>query len=119
MIPSYVKQMSIMVKGRFEATHCWPECPIDEVSFLKYPHRHVFHVFLEVQTTHSDRDVEFIVLKRHLAMHLREKYNEEYLGRKSCEDIALELYTFFIEDYPILRIEVWEDNENGIKMEFK
>lgn len=117
--PSYVQQMSVIVKGQFEATHNWPECPIEEVHFLKYPHRHVFHVIFEVGTTHADRDVEFILLKRDLAMHLHEEYNEEPLGRKSCEDIAIELRNFFIGDYPtIKKIEVWEDDENGVKLIF-
>jgi len=50
---------NIIINLEFEATHCWPECPIEEVAFLRSPHRHVFHVQMKRDVAHDDRDVEF------------------------------------------------------------
>ena len=38
----------------------------DDVSFLGYPHRHMFHFYVTLGVTHNDRDVEFIQFKREL-----------------------------------------------------
>ena len=32
----------------------------DDVSFLGYPHRHMFHFYVTLGVEHNDRDVEFI-----------------------------------------------------------
>ena len=37
-----------------------------DVSFLGYPHRHIFHFTVAIQVWHNDRDVEFIQFKRWL-----------------------------------------------------
>ena len=34
-----------------------------DVSFLGYPHRHIFHFYVTLGVSHNDRDVEFIILK--------------------------------------------------------
>ena len=34
-----IKQF-IEIKTDFEAIHNWPECPFEDVDFLKHPHRH-------------------------------------------------------------------------------
>ena len=36
----------------------------DDVSFLGYPHRHIFHFKVGITVTHNDRDIEFIQFKR-------------------------------------------------------
>ena len=46
-------------------------------------------------------------------------YDETDLGRKSCEDLALEIRKVFSDTCPILSIEVWEDNENGVRLLFE
>ena len=38
----------------------------DDVSFLGYPHRHMFHFYVTLGVEHNDRDVEFIQFKREL-----------------------------------------------------
>src|SRR5210317_2207472 len=38
----------------------------DDVSFLGYPHRHIFHFKVWLEVFHDDRDVEFIQFKRWL-----------------------------------------------------
>ena len=37
-----------------------------DVSFLGYPHRHMFHFRVEIEVFHDDRDIEFIQFKRWL-----------------------------------------------------
>lgn len=102
---------SIIVKFQFEAIHCWPECPIDDVSFLRSPHRHTFHVTARRPVTHNDRDVEIIMLKREM---LRDPVVLKYdLGRMSCEDLA----EHFINSYKLDACEVLEDGENGAYLE--
>jgi hypothetical protein len=97
-----------------EALHCWPGCPFDEVAYLRDPHRHMFHIKAHKTVTHSDRDVEFIMLKHEIRDYLHEQYRVHTtkvlnFGAKSCEMIAKEL----IERFDLCRCEVSEDGENG------
>jgi len=97
----------ISIKTSFEALHCWPECPIEEVSFLKNPHRHIFHVKV-VMETFEDRQIEFIDQKRKIEDFI-EKYKGKNLGSMSCEKIAEEI----AEKFRAKKVEVEEDGENG------
>ena len=38
----------------------------DDVSFLGYKHRHIFHFKVWIEVFHDDRDIEFIQFKRWL-----------------------------------------------------
>ena len=38
----------------------------DDVSFLGYPHRHIFHFRVQIEVFHDDREIEFIQFKRWL-----------------------------------------------------
>jgi hypothetical protein len=98
-----------------EGTHNWPGCPFDEVAYLRDPHRHVFHIKAYKLVTHSDRDVEFIMLKHQIVQFFEDRYMCSgssklcEFGAKSCEMIAQEL----INQFDLSRCEVSEDNENG------
>lgn len=96
-----------------EGTHNWPNCPFDEVAYLRDTHRHVFHIKAYKLVTHSDRDVEFIMLKHKIQDYLIDTYYTEpnlcVFGAKSCEMIAEEL----INRFDLSRCEVSEDGENG------
>lgn len=94
---------------QFEATHNWTNCNIDEVLYLKYPHRHIFWIKAFKNVDHADRDVEFIVMKRQIQQYLQERYPSHNFGSMSCEMIAQEL----LEHFQLSRCEVSEDNENG------
>ena len=89
-----------------------------DVSFLGYPHRHIFHFKVWIEVFHDDRDIEFIQFKR----WLEELYQESVvqLDFKSCEMIADELYAVINKKYPnrFVRISVAEDNENGCEMDY-
>lgn len=85
----------------------------DDVSFLGYPHRHIFHFKVYLEVFHDDRDVEFIQFKR----WLENLYNQGTLelNHKSCEMIADELHKQIIATYTDRKIwiEISEDGENG------
>ena len=100
----------IIVKLQVEGLHNWEGCNIPDVDFLKYPHRHIFHIEVAKSVMDSDREIEIIMLKRQI---------KEYLGTEpvrfggmSCEMIAEEILIHFDADYVI----VLEDNENGAKI---
>lgn len=93
----------------FEAVHNWPDCPIEEVWFLRYPHRHVFYIKAFKAVKHGDRDIEFIQLKHNIQQYLEKTYPDHNLGSKSCEMLASEL----IREFDLVRCDVSEDNENG------
>ncbi len=102
---------NVIIKTSFSAVHCWPNCPIEAVSFLKHPHRHTFHVVLKCSVTHNNRDIEILQLKSKVNVYLSQ-YEDQNMGRKSCEDLAEELLHRFHAVY----VSVLEDNENGAEI---
>ena len=84
-----------------------------DVSFLGYPHRHIFHFKVAIQVFHNDRDIEFIQFKRWLENSFRDGVMK--LDHKSCEMISDELYLLIANRYPNRDIEITvsEDGENG------
>lgn len=120
------KQSSyIWVTFQKEGIHKYPAAATDpklatgdwlDVSFLGTPHRHIFHFRVEMGVTHSDRDVEFIQLKRELENLYKEGVLQ--LDYKSCEMMANDLADYILTKYPgrPIRIEVSEDGENGCRM---
>ena len=122
-------ERKIWVTFRKEGIHKYPAALTDpllatndeyDVSFLGYPHRHIFHFRVWIDVFHSDRDIEFIQFKR----WLENLYKDSILSLdyKSCEMIADDIYIKIAERYPnrAVWIEVAEDGENGclIKYEF-
>lgn len=102
--------VSIVVKFSFEGFHHWPEAPGNH-SYLRYPHRHVFHVVAAKRVNHNNRDIEFIVLKREL-----HRYACSYFGGSptnchslSCEEMAERL----LNTFDLSSCSVLEDDENG------
>ena len=95
----------------------------DDVSFLGYPHRHIFHFKVWLEVFHNDRDVEFIQFKRWMERLYAEVDSSTavlQLDFKSCEMIADDLASEIQAMYPgrWLKISVAEDNENGCEIEY-
>ena len=89
-----------------------------DVSFLGYPHRHIFHFQVWIDVFHNDRDIEFIQFKRWLEnLYKGSILNLDY---KSCEMIADDLYVQIASRYPgrDVTISVSEDNENGCTIQY-
>ena len=112
----------IWVTFQKEGIHCYPAAATDpnlatgdeyDVSFLGYPHRHIFHFKVWIGVTHDDRDIEFIQFKRWLEKLYAD--GTVQLDYKSCEMMSGDLYDAISNKYPNREvwIEVSEDGENG------
>jgi hypothetical protein len=119
----------IWVTFQKEGIHCYPAAATDpllatgdkyDVSFLGYPHRHIFHFRVSIDVWHNDRDIEFIQFKRYLEALYSGETNCLRLDYKSCEMIADELYVQIANRYPDRNviIEVSEDGENGCSITY-
>ena len=105
--------INIVINLKVEGIHQWKECDIEEVSFLKNPHRHLFNIKIKKAVSHEDRDIEIIKMKREVLSYLHGKYGEVCaFGNMSCEAIALNLCNEFSLSY----CEVLEDGENGAEV---
>lgn len=117
----------IWVTFQKEGIHRYPAAETDpllatgdeyDVSFLGYPHRHIFHFKVWIDVFHNDRDIEFIQFKRWLEnLYATGVIQLDY---KSCEMIADDLYTQIAARYPgrAVWIEVSEDGENGCLIQY-
>ena len=120
---------SIFVTFQREGIHLYPGADTnpmlatggwDDVSFLGFPHRHMFHVRVEIQVFHNERDIEFIQFKRWLERQYTGEGTLQFNG-KSCESIAEDLGAVIMTRYPDrdLSIQVAEDGENGATLTWK
>lgn len=121
------KKAMIWVTFQREGIHKYPAALEDpklatgdeyDVSFLGYPHRHIFHFRVAIEVFHNDRDIEFIQFKRWLTS----LYNSAtlQLDYKSCEMISDDLYDQISSRYPgrAVEIEISEDAENGCNIKY-
>ena len=129
-----VAQRQIWVTFQKEGIHKYPAALTDpalatgdeyDVSFLGYPHRHIFHFRVWIDVWHTDREIEFIQFKRWLENLYRPTNNHNTntvlsLDFKSCEMIADDLYLQIAARYPgrSVWIEVAEDGENGCLIKY-
>ena len=108
---------NIWVTFQKEGIHKYPDAP-DEVDFLRYPHRHMFHFKVQIEVYNDDRDIEFFIFKR----WLESLYADDILqlDYKSCEMMADELYDHISQKHPgrSVKIQVSEDGENGCDIEY-
>jgi hypothetical protein len=110
----------VFITTKFEGVHCWPEAP-EHVSILRNLHRHVFGVRVVVSVTHSDRDVEFLTLK---------KLTDTVIARRtlpmliktssmSCEMLAEDIGSALLtKKFNVVSVSVDEDGENGATVYF-
>lgn len=122
-------ERKIWITFRKEGIHKYPAAATDptlatgdeyDVSFLGYPHRHIFHFRIWIDVFHNDRDVEFIQFKRYLEKLYHSEQGLLSLDYKSCEMIADDLYLQIAQKYPgrAVWIEVAEDGENGCLIKY-
>lgn len=112
-----------VMRTRFEGIHNYPKAP-DEVSFLRHPHRHMFHVTVHLEQFHDNRDVEFLMFLTWLRSELFDAGmisidGQVELGHVSCESLARKIALIINVKHPDrrLKIEVSEDGENGALLE--
>jgi len=110
----------VIVRLQVDGLHSFPAARelYPEVGFLADEHRHMFHIEAACAVTHTDRDKEFIMLKRNVVDYFRQMYYKPEkrthdFGSMSCEAIAMDIQNQFDCEW----VEVWEDNENGGRIE--
>ena len=89
-----MKKQFIEIKTDFEATHNWPECPFDDVKFLKNEHRHKIYIKVKLKTD-EDRQLEFFKFKYQIDEIIDKLFGKEklkLLGRKSMEEICNNIF---------------------------
>lgn len=107
----------IVINTQFEGFHKYPQAP-EEVSFLKDLHRHIFHVEVQIEVFHDDRELEIIMVKRALTKFLLQTVE---LGITSCEMLCKWVQDWVKSTYPtpasqyarVVHVKVMEDGENG------
>ena len=111
---------TVIVKLAVDGMHNFPKAAelFPELAFLADRHRHMFNFTIAKQVFHDDRDVEFIMFKRDVLNYLFDQYSDVYMrslefGSQSCEMLAREI----LERFECEWVEVWEDNENGARIE--
>jgi len=122
----------IGIKTSFRALHCWPHASTiagKEVRFLEDKHRHTFHVVVETEVFHDNRDKEFFVFQDQVDSVIKLLYgkNQENglvfdLGSLSCEQIALQILDQLQALHRSLgdtEIKVSEDNEVWARLVYK
>jgi len=113
----------IYVTFQKEGIHKYPAAlhtpELADVRFLGHPHRHMFHFRVDIEVSHTNRDIEFILFKRELESLYTDKILD--LDYRSCEMMADDLYKYVSEHYPAreMMIEVSEDGENGCRIVYK
>lgn len=106
----------IYVSTQFEGFHKYPDAP-NGVEFLKHRHRHIFYLKIYIEVFHNERDIEFILFKR----YINSLVQDNDFNNLSCESIADKLYKVINNDYPKrrIKIDISEDNENGVYKEYE
>jgi hypothetical protein len=107
---------TVIVSHRVVGFHHWSGAP-DEVAYLRNLHRHLFLFLVAWPVHHDNRQIEF-----HTAQAWIKKLYDEpmHFGASSCEMLAHQLYDGLRNaGHPApCWIEVWEDQENGARVEF-
>lgn len=114
----------VIVTNNFKGYHKYDGAP-KNVSFLSNMHRHIFNVKTTIDVFHNERDIEFFQLQHAIDKFVKLCYNkswEQYIEGiyiESCEALAEAILKHLHENYPnrSVRVEVWEDNENGAIVE--
>lgn len=112
----------IWVTFQRKGLHKFPAAASDpalaDVSYLGYPHRHLFKFKVTIQVWHDDREIEFHQFLNWVESLYDDKVLE--LDFMSCEMIADALAEKIQARYPgrSLMIDVSEDGECGAQCEY-
>jgi len=121
------KKMYVYTQFVKEGYHCFPEAKDHpslatgdylDVSHLGDRHFHYFYFKVWVEVNHSNRDIEFIQLRRMIEQEYRGGALE--VNHKSCEMLAEDLLEVLKSWYPGvgIKIDVSEENINGALLEY-
>ena len=108
---------SVIMTLQKELTHQWEDCDLEGVEFLKYPHRHMFHIEAEIVVSKNDdsREIEIILAKRAIEKFIDESYPDGNMKNTSCEVLGYTIWKFLCDKYNVdqVAVKVMEDGENG------
>lgn len=103
MFRQYVKVIT-----DFQGIHCWPDCPFDEVKYLRNSHRHKIIITVKIETN-KDRQIEFFMLKEKVDNIIDDLFGPERtkdLKNSSMEHISYEIIYRLIKEYKNYHMEV-------------
>lgn len=123
------KKSFVYAQTTVEGYHRYPEAATDpslatgdeyDVSHLANTHMHYFFIKVWVEVKHSNRDIEFIQLRRWLNNLFSDNGTLD-LNNKSCEMIAENINSEIEKIRPKhdVIVDVSEDGINGAYLEFK
>ena len=110
-------RLTKMIKVRVDVPgiHQWPEAPA-VVSWLKWPHRHLFQIRVGWVVCESNRELEFFIQQEKVREAVRKAWRTTHtsnvtdFGQSSCETIAETLAMVLDAAW----CEVSEDGENSV-----
>lgn len=117
--------ITVWCTTQFVAFHYWKNAPSGYLH-LRMPHRHVFHVKVEVLVQHDDRHVEFQELKSILNAFIGKTWGHATsFGEAvpdSCEMMADKIVQWLGSEpgrvFAVRSVTVSEDGENGATCEY-
>jgi hypothetical protein len=101
----------IIVRFSWEGIHYYPNCPIESVGYLKFPHRHLFQIRCEKHVDTEDREIEILAFRTQIIADLNCQFPEGNLESWSCETLC----QYLMKKWNLSLVEVLEDGENGAK----
>lgn len=100
----------VVTHNSIEGYHHYPDPP-KEVSFLQYPHRHIFEIRCHFKVTNSNREVEIFIQQNAIDMTIRRHFGKPAeFGYMSCEMIGEWILNEFDD---CVEVEVLEDGHGG------
>lgn len=118
----YMSQLRIFITYKFPGIHYWNDVTgRAKHEYLRYAHRHNFHVKLTLSVNHDDRDFEFLEIQALLKQTINEIFPYNYeLNLNDCKTYSCERMAQLIHEFlwgkdihAVTEIEVSEDGENG------
>jgi hypothetical protein len=108
---------SVIVRTSFIGFHRWPDAP-SRRAYLADLHRHDFHLTVELEVFHNEREVEFHDLQELVAVCRATRIPKT--SDLSCEAMAQILGECVADQYPgrHMTVTVSEDNENDARLTF-
>jgi len=107
---------NIVVRFTLEGTHTWPDAP-DEYKLLRARHGHNFLFECHIPVTHSDREMEFLKVRRELVASVRSSFKGEPCDFRanSCEALAEHVANTIFNKYERwpTKVAVFEDEFVG------
>jgi len=104
---------TVITKNYIEGFHSYPDAPLN-VEFLKYRHRHVFHIECRFWVSHNNRQIEIFTMQSWIERYFKEKYGSPAEFKEmSCEMIAEELIKVFDVKDNCVYVKVQEDGQGG------